>query len=74
MASNKTPPVEHGFVCEDCKRGRRYGAARLTAERKATEHFMRYPDHTVHITETRIAHTLERRGTAYHKLGDEPPF
>jgi hypothetical protein len=74
MESRSIPPVEYGFVCEDCKRGRKFGAARLTAERRATDHFMRFPDHKVHITKTDIVYTLTRKKTAVHQLGDEPPF
>lgn len=74
MASNSVAAVEHGFVCENCKRGRKFGAGKVSAGQAATRHWMRYKDHTVHITETRIVETLDRTGSAYHQLGDEPPF
>jgi hypothetical protein len=68
------PPVEYGFVCENCKRGRRFGAAKLTAQLRATEHHRRFPDHVVHIQRTEILESLRREQTAVHQLGDEPPF
>jgi hypothetical protein len=74
MARSETPKVEYSYKCDTCPVHKRYGAARLTAEREAVKHSMRYPDHNVHLIKSEIQHTFKREGTAYHQLGDEAPF
>lgn len=74
MARNETPQIEYSFNCDHCSVHKRFGAARLTAEREAVKHSMRYYDHIVHLKKTEILHTFKRDGKAYHQLGDEVPF
>lgn len=69
-----TPAVEYGYRCDTCKRSARYGAGRVTAERVASRHHTRWPDHVVHLTMTTVLHTFTRAKTAVHQLGDDPPF
>ena len=75
MARRETPEVEYSYNCDHCPVHKRYGAARLTAEREALKHSMRFYDHVVHLLKTEIMHTFKRDGTAYQPLtADIPPF
>jgi hypothetical protein len=74
MARKEIPKVEYAVRCASCPVHKRFGAAKLTAEREAVKHSQRFYDHYVHITKTEILYTLKRDGTAVHQLGDEAPF
>lgn len=65
------PGCDYGWKCEQCKTGRRYGAARLKAELEAGKHARRYDTHTVHVTETRITHTFTARDNMQPLLDPE---